>query len=86
MSPVFNAALDVPGISEMILQWALYFCQNNVNIIFQVSVHIDRCNEDWGFVSVILKISKFYCVKLILKNMTVINAKERTEVGFFLEE
>ena len=49
---------------------------------FEVSVHIDGGNEDWGFVSVILKISKFCCVKLILQIMTMINAKEKTEGSF----
>ena len=34
VSPVFNAALDVPGIGEMIFQWVLYFCQNNEKYIF----------------------------------------------------
>ena len=52
------------------------------NIFFQVRVHIDRCNLTDLFV----RISKFYCVKLILQNMTMINAKERTEVVLFLEE
>ena len=33
-----------------------------------------------------VKISKFYCVKLILQNMIMINAKERTEAVLFLEQ
>ena len=71
VSPVFIAALDVSVKGE---------------INFQVSVHIDGGNEDWEFVSAILKISKFYCVKLILQNMTMTNAKERTEMVLLLEQ
>ena len=48
-------------------------------------MNIDGGNEDWGFVIVISKISKFYCVKLILQFIAMINAKEKTTFVLFLE-
>ena len=86
MAFVFTAALDVSVIGEMILQRVSYFCQNNVKRKFSNQSTLDGGNEDSGFVSVILKISRFYCVKLILQIMTMINAKEKTEVVLFLEQ
>ena len=41
-SLVFIAALDVTVIGEMILQWVLYFCQNNVKHKFS-----SQCTYKW---------------------------------------